>query len=124
MFGSSINVGFIICFPFVSPLKSRLIHYKTEHNFNFIRVAHHGELAYECANAYYKYGRALLYKAQEEADPLASMPKKETESDENSTKDGSMKNAEDSESPSASVTAEEAGSSNGQIAAADDGKYP
>ncbi|KAJ0981752.1 hypothetical protein J5N97_010007 [Dioscorea zingiberensis] len=32
-----------------------------------IRVAHYGELAPECASAYYKYGCALLFKAQEEA---------------------------------------------------------
>lgn len=42
-----------------------------------IRVAHFGELAPECLNTYYKYGCALLYKAQEEADPLGSVPKKE-----------------------------------------------
>ena len=35
-----------------------------------IRVAHYGELAPECASTYYKYGSALLYKAQAEADPL------------------------------------------------------
>ncbi|XP_039137221.1 NASP-related protein sim3-like [Dioscorea cayenensis subsp. rotundata] len=40
-----------------------------------IRVAHYGELAPECANAYYKYGYALLFKAQEEADPLGDVPK-------------------------------------------------
>lgn len=34
------------------------------------RVAHFGELAPECATSYYKYGCALLYKAQDEADPL------------------------------------------------------
>lgn len=39
------------------------------------RVAHYGELAPECANAYYKYGYALLFKAQEEADPLGDVPK-------------------------------------------------
>ncbi|GAB2223998.1 hypothetical protein Droror1_Dr00004743 [Drosera rotundifolia] len=43
-----------------------------------IRVAHYGELAPECVNAYYKYGSALLYKAQEEADPFGAMPKKDT----------------------------------------------
>eukprot|EP00252_Welwitschia_mirabilis_P020237 TRINITY_DN4919_c0_g1_i1.p1 TRINITY_DN4919_c0_g1~~TRINITY_DN4919_c0_g1_i1.p1 ORF type:complete len:503 (+),score=120.63 TRINITY_DN4919_c0_g1_i1:264-1772(+) len=35
-----------------------------------IRVAHYGDLAPECATYYFKYGSALLYKAQEEADPL------------------------------------------------------
>uniref|UniRef100_A0A1D1XQH1 Nuclear autoantigenic sperm protein n=1 Tax=Anthurium amnicola TaxID=1678845 RepID=A0A1D1XQH1_9ARAE len=40
-----------------------------------IRVAHYGELASECASSYYKYGCALLYKAQEEADPLGNVPK-------------------------------------------------
>ncbi|XP_038971656.1 protein HGV2-like [Phoenix dactylifera] len=40
-----------------------------------IRVAHYGELSQECASAYYKYGCALLYKAQEEADPLGNIPR-------------------------------------------------
>ncbi|KAG9440821.1 hypothetical protein H6P81_020986 [Aristolochia fimbriata] len=44
-----------------------------------IHVAHYGELAPECVKAYYEYGRTLLYKAQEEADPLAHVPKKESE---------------------------------------------
>ncbi|KAL4180412.1 hypothetical protein AMTRI_Chr13g125140 [Amborella trichopoda] len=35
-----------------------------------IRVQHYGELAPKCAMSYYHYGRALLYKAQEESDPL------------------------------------------------------
>jgi HAT1-interacting factor 1 len=39
------------------------------------RVAHYGELAPECANTYFKYGAALLYKYQEESDPLGSVPK-------------------------------------------------
>ncbi|XP_022775240.1 nuclear autoantigenic sperm protein-like isoform X2 [Durio zibethinus] len=47
-----------------------------------IRVSHHGELAIECLDAYYLYGRALLYKAQEEADPLVSVPKKDAGKDE------------------------------------------
>lgn len=34
------------------------------------RVAHYGDLAPDCASAYYKYGCALLCKAQEESDPL------------------------------------------------------
>ncbi|XP_077224052.1 tetratricopeptide repeat (TPR)-like superfamily protein [Tasmannia lanceolata] len=55
-----------------------------------IRVAHYGELAPECAGAYYKYGCALLYKSQEEADPLVSVPKKETIS-ENSEPDKTIK---------------------------------
>lgn len=63
---------------------------------NRSRVAKFGELAPECASAYYKYGCALLYKAQEESDPLGSMPKKEGES--------SAKNAVDGESSAASAT--------------------
>lgn len=42
-----------------------------------VRVEHYGELASECVNAYYKYGTALLEKAQAEADPLGNMPKKD-----------------------------------------------
>ncbi|KAL3636505.1 hypothetical protein CASFOL_018804 [Castilleja foliolosa] len=69
-----------------------------------IRVAHFGELAPECVNAYYKYGCALLYKAQEEADPFGSMPKKEGASQEDSNKDGSIKNVANCESSAASVS--------------------
>ncbi|KAA3475649.1 protein NASP-like protein [Gossypium australe] len=57
-----------------------------------IRVAHHGELATECIKAYYLYGRALLYKAQEEADPLGSVPK-EGEAQQDAKKEGSFKSA-------------------------------
>lgn len=40
-----------------------------------IRVERFGELAPECASTYYKYGCALLYKSQEETDPLGNVPK-------------------------------------------------
>lgn len=69
-----------------------------------IRVAHYGELAPECVSAYYKYGCALLYKAQEEADPLGSVPKKDTESQEGSTKGVSAKNNMIRESSTTSVS--------------------
>lgn len=52
-----------------------------------IRVAHYGELAAECVNAYYKYGSALLEKAQAEADPLGNMPKKEGETQQQESSD-------------------------------------
>ncbi|KAJ4715000.1 Tetratricopeptide repeat (TPR)-like superfamily protein [Melia azedarach] len=87
-----------------------------------IRVAHYGELALECLNAYYQYGRALLYKAQEETDPLGSVPKKEGESQQVSDKDESVKNVVNAESSTASVSsnAEQAGSSNKEDGAEDD----
>ncbi|KAG8641285.1 NASP-related protein sim3 isoform X2 [Manihot esculenta] len=89
-----------------------------------IKVSHYGELAYECLNAYYQYGRALLYKAQEEADPLATVPKKDSESKQDSDKDGSVKNSINGESSTASVSSnvEEDGkhNSNHQGGAADD----
>ncbi|XP_022740822.1 protein HGV2-like isoform X2 [Durio zibethinus] len=69
-----------------------------------IRVLHHGELAMECLNAYYLYGRALLYKAQEEADPLVSIPEKEGETQKDSNKEGSIKAAVTRESSVASVS--------------------
>ncbi|KAL6956562.1 hypothetical protein U1Q18_040644 [Sarracenia purpurea var. burkii] len=69
-----------------------------------LRVARYGELAPECVNAYYKYGCALLYKAQEETDPLGTVPKKEGESQQISKKDGSSKNAINGESSAASVS--------------------
>ncbi|KAG6729437.1 hypothetical protein I3842_01G030000 [Carya illinoinensis] len=86
-----------------------------------IRVAHYGELAPECVLAYYKYGCALLYKAQDEADPLGAVPKKESDSQQDSAKDGSVKNAINRESTSASVSdnVEEEASTNHQDGAAD-----
>ncbi|XXG49295.1 hypothetical protein AAC387_Pa02g3516 [Persea americana] len=71
-----------------------------------IRVAHYGELAPACATAYYNYGRALLYKAQEEADPLVSAPKKEIGSPGHSAQsatDGSVKIRENGECSGAAV---------------------
>ncbi|KAL0535929.1 hypothetical protein IC582_024859 [Cucumis melo] len=65
-----------------------------------IRAAHYGELASECVKLYYKYGCALLYKAQEEADPLGAVPKKEGQSD----KAESAKSAVNGESSKASVS--------------------
>lgn len=90
-----------------------------------IRVAHYGELSPECITAYYKYGRALLYKAQEESDPLATVPKKESESEQDSAKDGSAKNAVNGESTAASVSsnAENDASLNDQEGAPDDGSF-
>ncbi|CAA7035814.1 unnamed protein product [Microthlaspi erraticum] len=79
-----------------------------------IRVAHYGELAVECVNAYFKYGSALLEKAQEEADPLGNMPKKEAEVEqESSGKDGAIKNTANGESL-VSANPERQGSSSGQ----------
>ncbi|PON54085.1 N-terminal acetyltransferase A, auxiliary subunit [Parasponia andersonii] len=69
-----------------------------------IRVARFGELSPECITAYYKYGCALLYKAQEEADPLGAVPKKEGESQQESAKDGSVKNVTNGESSGASAS--------------------
>ena len=94
--------------------------------FDKIRVAHYGELAPECVRAYYKYGCTLLYKAQDEADPLGAVPKKEGDSQQNSAKDGSVKNAAiNGESSTASVAsnAEQSASTNYPEGAADDGKY-
>uniref|UniRef100_A0A803KW24 Tetratricopeptide SHNi-TPR domain-containing protein n=1 Tax=Chenopodium quinoa TaxID=63459 RepID=A0A803KW24_CHEQI len=69
-----------------------------------IRVAHYGELAPECIKSYYKFGLALLYKAQEEADPLGSMPKKDAESQEGSAKIESSKKPVERESSLASIS--------------------
>ncbi|XP_068343629.1 uncharacterized protein [Pyrus communis] len=83
-----------------------------------IRVAHFGELAPQCVNAYYKYGCALLYKAQEETDPLGAVPKKEDESQQESAKNGV--NGESS-TASVSCNAEQDASLSNQEGAADDG---
>ncbi|KAF1873476.1 hypothetical protein Lal_00027514 [Lupinus albus] len=69
-----------------------------------IRVARYGELAPECVNTYYKYGCALLYKAQEEADPLAGVPKKEGGSQHGSNKDESVKSSVNADSSTTSVS--------------------
>lgn len=77
-----------------------------------IRVEHYGELAAECVNAYYKYGSALLEKAQAEADPLGNMPKKDGETQQES----SNKNAASGEPLAASAVSsdpERQGSSSG-----------
>ncbi|CAN6202895.1 unnamed protein product [Urochloa humidicola] len=87
-----------------------------------IRTAHYGELAPECASTYFKYGCALLYKAQEESDPLGDVPKSAPNEEsakstnakadsENSKVSGS--NAEDAVS-SEKADAEEGQSSNGK----------
>ncbi|KAF9682330.1 hypothetical protein SADUNF_Sadunf05G0097900 [Salix dunnii] len=90
-----------------------------------IRVLHHGELALECVNAYYHYGRALLYKAQEEADPLAMVTEKNSASKQDDNKDGASRNAVNGESSSASVSSnvEEGGGSNHPEGEADGVQY-
>lgn len=90
---------------------------------NETRVAHYGELAPQCVNAYYKYGCALLYKAQEETDPLGAVPKKEGESQQGSAKVGSVKNVVNGESSTASASsdAEQDESLNHEEGAADEG---
>lgn len=89
-----------------------------------IRAEHYGELALECLNAYYRYGRALLYKAQEEADPLGSVPKKEAETRQNDDKEGSVKSYVNGESSIASVSSKagEVGSSEGTAKEEEKGK--
>ncbi|XVF59535.1 hypothetical protein PTKIN_Ptkin07bG0283800 [Pterospermum kingtungense] len=79
-----------------------------------IRATHHGDLAIECLNAYYLYGRALLYKAREEADPLISVPKKEGETEQDSNKEGSTKSAITRESSVASVSSNSEHDGNGK----------
>ena len=87
------------------------------------RVAHFGELAPQCVKTYYKYGCALLYKAQEEADPLGNVPKKEGESQQESANAGPAKNVLNGESSTASVSsnAEQVASPILQEGALDDG---
>ncbi|KAL2484742.1 NASP-related protein sim3 [Abeliophyllum distichum] len=70
-----------------------------------------------------KYGCALLYKAQEEADPLVAMPKKEGVPLEDSNIGGCVKRTINGESLAASVSnnEEQGGSSNNLDEAADNG---
>ncbi|CAN8328182.1 unnamed protein product [Cochlearia groenlandica] len=84
-----------------------------------IRVAHYGELGAECVNAYYRYGSALLEKAQAEADPFGNMPKKEAQAQQmSSNNDGSAKKNANGESFAVPVVSssnpERQGSSSGQ----------
>ncbi|CAM0905245.1 unnamed protein product [Alopecurus aequalis] len=72
-----------------------------------IRVELYGELAPECASTYYKYGCALLYKSQEETDPLGNVPK--SAPDEESVK--STTNKENGNSKASSSNVKEAPSS-------------
>lgn len=87
-----------------------------------IRASHYGELAPECASTYFKYGCALLYKAQEESDVLGNVPKslpnedsvKSTATkDDSGTSKVSGTDAEDAAS-SEKVDAEEGQNSNGK----------
>jgi len=71
--------------------------------FLLFRVAHYGELAPECAISYYKYGSALLYKSQEEADPLVNVPKN-APTPINSEKDKSFRSVGDCEGSKASAS--------------------
>lgn len=78
------------------------------------RVSHFGELAQECASAYYKYGCALLYKAQEEADPLGSFPKTSPANDENSTTSNCANESGGTSKATADVC-KDSSSSNGEV---------
>uniref|UniRef100_A0ACD5U9H0 Uncharacterized protein n=1 Tax=Avena sativa TaxID=4498 RepID=A0ACD5U9H0_AVESA len=79
-----------------------------------IRVELHGELAPECASTYYKYGCALLYKSQEETDPLGNVPKsapdeesvKSTTNKDNGNSKASSSNVKDAQSPDKGVLEE------------------
>lgn len=68
------------------------------------RVQHFGELALECVKAYYKYGLALLYKAQDEADPLVSAPKSGGGAQQDGGKDVNGKSLTSGESSTTSVS--------------------
>ncbi|KAJ0251124.1 Tetratricopeptide repeat [Hirschfeldia incana] len=78
-----------------------------------IRVEHYGELAAECVNAYYKYGSALLEKAQAEADPLGNMPKKDGETQQESSSNKNTANGEPLAASVVSSDPERQGSSSG-----------
>lgn len=97
-----------------------------------IRATHHGELAKECASAYYKYGCALLYKAQEETDPLGNMPDKSANAEKgksgividrsNSSKSVESSTADDAPSEEQNKAAEggEGSSTKGKLEGSDD----
>lgn len=69
----------------------------------------------------------MLYKAQEEADPLGNVPKKEGESQHESAKDGPVKSVTNGESSTASASKkvgdEETVTLNNPEAVANDGRH-
>ena len=67
----------------------------------------------------------MLYKAQEEADPLGTVPKKEGESQQESAKDGAVKNFTNGESSGASASSkgEDDVSVNNTEETTNDGRY-
>ena len=67
----------------------------------------------------------MLYKAQEEADPLGSVPKKESKSKQESAKDGSAKSVTNGESSTASASKKEGdeGGENNIEGAANNGMF-
>ena len=71
------------------------------YTFVVTRVERYGELAPECASTYYKYGCALLYKSQEETDPLGNVPK--SAPDEESVKSTTNKDNGNSKASSSNV---------------------
>eukprot|EP00250_Pteridium_aquilinum_P009063 c18417_g1_i1 orf=206-1804(-) len=62
-----------------------------------IRALHYGELAFECAFTYYKYGCALLYKAQSESDPLGEVKESTEHADTETAEDGKDEEGEEVE---------------------------
>nr|BAK05044.1 predicted protein [Hordeum vulgare subsp. vulgare] len=78
-----------------------------------IRVERYGELASECASTYYKYGCALLYKSQEEIDPLGNVPK--SAPDEEPSKSTASKDSGNSKASSSNVKGDDPSSDNGGL---------
>lgn len=77
------------------------------------RVARYGELAPECASTYYKYGCALLYKSQEETDPLGNVPK--SAPDEEPAKSTTNKDSGNSKASSSNVKDDDPSSDKGGL---------
>ncbi|KAF7015964.1 hypothetical protein CFC21_061542 [Triticum aestivum] len=78
-----------------------------------IRVERYGELASECASTYYKYGCALLYKSQEETDPLGNVPK--SAPDEEPAKSTTNKDSGNSKASSSNVKDDDPSSDKGGL---------
>ncbi|KAI7839538.1 hypothetical protein COHA_006720 [Chlorella ohadii] len=77
-----------------------------------VRTEHYGELAPECASAYYRYGAALLYQAQDSADVFGAGVADAADDDdapEGGEADDKENSGDKGKAPAASASGEEEG---------------
>ncbi|EFN53411.1 hypothetical protein CHLNCDRAFT_58502 [Chlorella variabilis] len=84
-----------------------------------VRTRHYGELAPECASAYYRYGAALLYQAQDSGDVFGANVVKDGEEEEEEEAENKENGGDKGKAPAApaeGVEAEEEGEDSGEAA--------